>query len=633
MHEIFEKYQQSVEKMHPSLEEQVKRNETPLSDNRAFPEVDELGNKINFEEFSAYKRFLDCIETVKHYTGVQNPASKNGLMQLQTMMMQTVPQIFQIQSQHKQQLEDLAVNTVVAEMEIPEGAFQFDVELVQIGQLSKDKFQEESKEPTSQEIENIFGGDNFEGEFFETPADSFNKEKQKRRFSNALVQGSAKKGHFMFELVRNQLNEINPNLADMYGVVMSVNDLMYWVMPDEQIQAQAGESVNGEEEINTETDPPTIIAKGIFFPVLLHEIIKGISDVFATHGLPDDPKSQQMVMDSTDTLSNEVWDLRIGAIFWERLLDAFPVSVYEEGRKHFQHYLFARLVALDTNEFFEVFQNIMSGNSEGKKFVEDMLYDIEKDMSEKAMNESLGEYDFRMDDEDEESDYFEDGEEVSWEENALEELQEYEDDDDLEITNSSSIKNSIFYASNGDAEYIVFKSYEDAYDYAYERVEEDLYENPQYFNENWLKNQIDYDEAKTYLTDVYNEWNTGYANDIKLESDSKYPNRLIDEMVDAGIMDEKEANSEDAEEIAEDYMVEFVEYMTDDQIAEDSGIKYYEDNFGSEDLMSMIMANNLLDISGATENALNEDGVPHFISTYDGNEIQLDSGYQAYRIN
>lgn len=414
MKEFKEQYYAGQERMHPELERLVKENQTSLSNNRSFPDFDNAGERINFEEIASYKRFRDIVEKVQHYTGVQNVTNPQSLMQLQRMLMQTFQAIMPIQQQHKEELERLAVQLVIREWEIPNNAFQYDVKFVGMGQLDKSKFQEESEEPSQEEIDEQFGGDNFQGAEFETPNDSFEKEKQKRRFTNALIQGSAKKGHYMFELVRNELNEMHPDLSNMYGIVMSINDLMYWLMPDEEMKAKAGNSVNGEEEVDTETDPPTIRARGILFPILIHEVIKGIWDVFGTHGLPDDPKSQQMVMNSTDTLTNEMWDLRLGGFFWERLISMFPMSVFEEGNKHIQHYLFARLVALDTEEFFEVFQDIMAGNSNGKKVISDMVYDIEKDIKERAMNESLSDYDFRIDDdeEDESFGFFKGGNEV-----------------------------------------------------------------------------------------------------------------------------------------------------------------------------------------------------------------------------
>ena len=102
--------------------------------------------------------------------------------------------------------------------------------------------------------------------------EKFNLEKAKRRFINSLIQGASKKGHYMFNLVSEELNNINPELLNLYGVLMSINDLLYWIMPDAMTMAAAegGEGVQGSEEIDETTDPPTIKAKGLFFPVLVH---------------------------------------------------------------------------------------------------------------------------------------------------------------------------------------------------------------------------------------------------------------------------------------------------------------------------------------------------------------------------
>jgi len=625
MQEFKEQYFAGRERMHPELERLAKENKTTLSNNRAFPEIDSEGNKLNFEEISAYKRFLDVVAKVKHYTGVQDLSNPQSLMQLQGMLMQTFQQIIPIQEQHKEQLENMAVDLVIRELEIPKGSFKFDCKFVAMGELDKSKFQEDSQEPSQDDIEEQFGGDNFQGAEFETPNDSFEKEKQKRRFTNALIQGSAKKGHYMFELVRNELNQIHPDFAKMYGIVMSINDLMYWMMPDEEMKQKAGESVNGEEEIDTETDPPTIKVRGILFPILVHELIKGIFDIFGTHGLPDDPKSQQMVMNSTDTLTNEIWDLRLGSFFWERLVNMFPITIFEEGNKHIQHYLFARLSALETEEFFEVFQDVMKGNSEGKKFVEDMVYDIEKDISERAMNETLGEYDFGTDeDEDEGLGLYKDGDEVEWSNNALDELKEYEDDDSLKIWELGDE----IYISGSDSEYLIFKNESEALDYAHSRVMEDLEENIDYFNEDFIYSQVDEESAERYFREVYDEMNTSYVEDIESESDSKYENRLVAEMVEAGIIDEEElAGYEFSKE-------NFIEYLTDNQIEDgNGGLDYYEMTFGKEEAMNVIKDNNLIDYSDTSDEAISVDGIAHFISSYDGNTIELPSGYMAYRTN
>ena len=77
----------------------------------------------------------------------------------------------------------------------------------------------------------------------------------------------------MYHLVREKLDEINPDLVGLYSIVMSVNDLLYWVMPD--MEAMAGgagaeQAMAGKEELDLETDPPTIKATGLMFPILVH---------------------------------------------------------------------------------------------------------------------------------------------------------------------------------------------------------------------------------------------------------------------------------------------------------------------------------------------------------------------------
>ena len=37
----------------------------------------------------------------------------------------------------------------------------------------------------------------------------------------------------MFHLVEEELNNISPDLINLYGVMMSINDLVYWIMPDQ----------------------------------------------------------------------------------------------------------------------------------------------------------------------------------------------------------------------------------------------------------------------------------------------------------------------------------------------------------------------------------------------------------------
>jgi len=376
-------YGDRPERMSPDVEGKINRGETPLSKNPAFPNIESGQVPQTFEQLIASKRFKDVVDKVKRYTGQQNISGQNALTQLQMAMMRGVQELFRIQSSHKEYLENLAVDLVRKEMGVRPDQLQYDAKLVGMGEIDMSGFSKEGEEPEEEEIEQNFQQQEEDIEDFITAFERFDIEKAKRRFINALIQGSSKKGHYMFELVRDELDRIDPNLLNLYGVVMSVNDLMYWVLPDQMMDMMMSQSgVGGKEEVDIETDPPTVKARGLFFPILVHELIKGTMEVLGTQGLPDDPKQAEMVMASTDTLVNEVWDLRLGPVLWEKFLSAYPERLFEEDKKFIQSYLFARFSALSADEFFKLAKMILRGDAKATSILDRMVTEIVNHLNE-----------------------------------------------------------------------------------------------------------------------------------------------------------------------------------------------------------------------------------------------------------
>ena len=396
------------ERMDREIERKISSGETPLSDNPAFPgkEEDEFDN--SFAELIASKRFKDVVDKVKQYTGINEVIGQNALMQLQGMLMSAVRKVKELESSNEGYLEQLAVDLVKKEMSIPDDAFQFDVELLSMpGTIDTSKMQSEPEEFEDEEVQQVFGLDSNDAEDdlenFMAAFEKFDLEKSKRRFINSLIQGASKKGHYMFNLVSEELNNISPELLNLYGVLMSINDLLYWIMPDQLTMGAAGsgEGVQGAEEIDDTTDPPTIKAKGLFFPVLVHELIKGVYEVLGTQGLPDDPRAAEMVMGAEDTLPYEVWDLRLGPVIWEKFTDAYPDKLFEDDMREIQNYLFSRFSSLTTDEFFEVARMILSGSDEGKKIVSNMVDEIINELKGYEYEDAMSQYSDDDDDDDE----------------------------------------------------------------------------------------------------------------------------------------------------------------------------------------------------------------------------------------
>ena len=228
-------------------------------------------------------------------------------------------------------------------------------------------------------------------------------------------------------------------------------------------------------------------------------------------------------------------------------------------------------------------------------------------------------------------DYAEGGEVQDWMEQALDSLIKETGNEDLDITMVSDNGNE-FFAGNDMEEYRVFKTEKDAEEKAIEQVREDLEENPDYFNQDWLMNYID---GRDFFEQELNEMNYSYVEDIASEtSGTKYNNRLIDELVENGLMDEDDAILENAEEIADELKYDYVLLLTEEKLDEgNDGLDYFINNFGEKETLKMVINNNLIDIDEASRDAVETDGIAHFISSYDGRTLYLLNNNVAYRNN
>jgi len=394
-------YDDYPERMHPSIQNKLERGETPYSKHPAMPE----GEK-SFDQIVASKRFKDVVDKFARYSGAREQLSHpNAFMNLMMSAMGMMKNIATIEQKNKKYLEKLAVDLVKKEMGIPEGKINFEAELVPMGALqAAEDMQGKADEFSDEDVEEAFGDHAEELAAFEDAFEKFDMEKAKRRFMNSLIQGAAKKGHYMFELVRTEIEKVNPQLMNMYGLSMSILDYLYWMYPEDMVMqmSASGQGQAGQEEVDLQTDPPTVRAKGASFPILVHELLKGVYDILGSHGLPDDPRQAEMVKGSEDTLPAEIWDLRLGPIFWEKFLSAFPDKLFEEDHKMIQNYLISRFSMISAEEFLDLSKKILSGNPEGKKYIQGMVNDIVASLKEDDYNQAMG--DENGDDEDEDDD-------------------------------------------------------------------------------------------------------------------------------------------------------------------------------------------------------------------------------------
>lgn len=251
--------------------------------------------------------------------------------------------------------------------------------------------------------------------------------------------------------------------------------------------------------------------------------------------------------------------------------------------------------------------------------------------------------------------------ESTWYETARLELSEHEGVDvDIVSHHGSpffySMESSSGEGESGESEWIVFENEDEAEIYAVNMVKEQLEESPGDFDENWLRNflfvddstahEIAFEEASSRLDvsdeDILEQAHLrGDWNDLQdlidkaeldlsdLESgewdgDGSNVERLNAEIEKLTIQQEKLVY--DAREIVSDSVVEeILRSLKDDPIG------YVEElgHFEGEPLPKWIT----VDIDAAAQNAIDVDGVDHFLDMYNGYAIRLKSGAVAYGQN
>lgn len=376
------------ERMEPGIERQITRKETPFHGSPALPEQDR-----DFIELVASKRFKDSVDKVKRYLGDDSGIlqSRNPLMQLMSIGMNGIQKIANIEQQNKQYLENLAIDLFTKEKKIPKDRFQFKVSLGgTIPQEAKSKMRSKPEQPKKEDIEKLFKKSQKhteELEDFTDAMENFNLEKAKRKFINSLIQGSAFKSGYMYHFIQDELERIDPELMELYGVTQSVLEHLYWLYPN--MEGMASSSGGGGGQLaqgwcNTKTTPPTITAAAPILPLLLHEMDKAFMDCIATHGF-ESPEQAKMVMGAEDTLPGEIWDSRLGPIFYEKFRASFPDRLFDEDKAEIQNYLFHKFVKLSAPEFVKLAKAILAGDPAGVKAVDRMVTEIETMLRKKGM--------------------------------------------------------------------------------------------------------------------------------------------------------------------------------------------------------------------------------------------------------
>jgi hypothetical protein len=351
------------ERMHPTIETELVERKHSLGKHEIFPEDDES----TFEEKIIGERFNEVVKQYKRAYDTDIIDNNKVISEMEPLLHETI----KLESSHKKELEKLAEKMIREEFDMDETIVEIHAELTENITL---KGRKKNSKPTIVEID---------FEHYDEIKQAKN-EVYKRRFLNTLIEGAAKKCNHMYHNIDDELIELDPRLPNKYNKLISSSDYMYYILPTMDNTIKGGMV---SVQFPTESNPKAVIhAQGMIFPVLIHELVKGVMELISAHGLPKNKKIGEYVISKADFSEAEPWDTRLGPGLWSRFTNMFDPSDL-----NLKHHVYSDLISLPTDEFNSCMKEIMANTIKGKKIIKELCENIKKEMNEKEISDNQSE--------------------------------------------------------------------------------------------------------------------------------------------------------------------------------------------------------------------------------------------------
>ena len=339
--------EEAVSKLPMHLQNDIKSNRTSLSDCDIFSNG--IGryslNKLITERFNEVLAYFS--DDVSQVTGER---VANKIEKLISICQKKEKPI-------KEQLEKLCFDTLLELFDIPEDSFEFECHLVD--KIDDDKDFRVYPEPKnvktyldSKEIKN----DNL----------AF----QKRRIINALFIGGAMRiSDKARTLYLNKVFELDEELPHLYSRLIKLNELYLFLSVIKISDKEHKQGGYVEVELPTDNVVAKINANAIVFPILLDQCIQGVMELFASFGLPDDQNLADNILEISDALIFEPWDMRIGPALFDSLFKKIPHMDTTE-----LPYIFKRIVELKPTDFMKLIEEAVGDTETGNRMMNILYY-------------------------------------------------------------------------------------------------------------------------------------------------------------------------------------------------------------------------------------------------------------------
>ena len=305
--------------------------------------------------------------------GVRDKASKymGGPTRQEIMeMMQLSQKIMRLQSGNEEELTEIGKEILLDHYGRMLEDVELDIKIV-------DPNDEEKKEMVDKMLDEDEDEEPDYDSDFEVDIEVDKDEIDRRKLINSIMQGEAQNVHSMIYSAKEKIDEINPELVDLYLKFLEINRKFDWDENRpalEDMMKQRPEFANAMEtdypEEGEEDGKVKIKARVLDLPMLIHETVKGIYELMAAKAIPEDPVMAEHLLKKTDTLKDEEEDIKYGPFIAADLRDYIndllkrTTDAETQNIPNVREFIFSKMMELPANIFVQLIKDILTGNKE-----------------------------------------------------------------------------------------------------------------------------------------------------------------------------------------------------------------------------------------------------------------------------
>lgn len=190
----------------------------------------------------------------------------------------------------------------------------------------------------------------------------FDSKVRKREIIQALTQGTAWDTGFNYMyVIKNDIDSIDPNLFDEYKKFVEGASAFYWGNT-EQLESMASRASGrvAYADVRIENNIVIIEASAPNFPLLMHELVKGVEMYKNRISLPREKETRQALLKLTDTHKGEIQSMNYGRQLLSKLRDLLAdINEYEiEMEPEVTHFM----MTMPEAQFLQLWDDIIAGN-------------------------------------------------------------------------------------------------------------------------------------------------------------------------------------------------------------------------------------------------------------------------------